>query len=159
MSRAAAVLCILSLGCSASPTRAAAPGVLHQTMDLSIGESQDLSLSDGTSVRVKLLDLKETLDEVNNAVRRAEVKVEVNGKAATLTSGNYRLPTAVAGVQIDCPITKGYLAKARKNVWGLLKDARFRVWPAGSPWIPPGTFLYPARQKWFASYTQMGNEP
>jgi hypothetical protein len=33
------------------------------------------------------------------------------------------------------------------------------LWPAGSPWITPGTFLYPVKQKWFAADTQMANEP
>src|SRR5205823_13601683 len=37
--------------------------------------------------------------------------------------------------------------------------ARIRLWPAGSPWIDPTSFLYPARQRWFASSTQMANEP
>ena len=41
----------------------------------------------------------------------------------------------------------------------MLKDARLRVWPAGSPWIDPGGFVYPARQRWFAAYTQVANEP
>jgi murein DD-endopeptidase MepM/ murein hydrolase activator NlpD len=159
MPRAALLLFLLPLGCASAPPAPSPSEVLHRTIDLAIGETQELTLTDGTPVRVKLLDLQETLDGVNQAVRRAQVRVEVNGQAATLTSGTYRLPRSVAGVQIDCPITKGYLAKARKNVWGLLKDARLRLWPAGSPWITPGAFLYPARQRWFASYTHMGNEP
>jgi hypothetical protein len=158
MPRAAVLLC-LTMGCASAAAGVPSAEVLHRSIDLSIGETQELGLRDGTSVRVRLLDLRETLDEVNQAVRRAEVRVEVNGQAITLTSGTYRLPRTVAGVQIDCPITKGYLAKARKNVWGLLKDARLRIWPGGSPWITPGAFLYPARQRWFASYTHMGNEP
>ena len=158
MPRAAILLLVLSMGCASAPA-AAPPEVLHRTIDLAIGETQDVTLSDGTSVRVGLLDLKETLDEVNQAVRRSDVRVQVNGQTTTLTSATYRLPTTFAGVQIDCPITKGYLAKARKNVWGLLKDARLRIWPAGSPWIGPAHFVYPARQRWFASYTHMGNEP
>jgi hypothetical protein len=158
MARAILVL-LLSLGCGAPPQGVPRAQVLHSALDLSIGETQELSLSDGTRVAVKLADLKETLDDVNQSVRRAEVRVEINGASTTLVSGTYHLPTVVSGVQIDCPITKGYLVKARKNVWGLEKDARLRLWPAGSAWIPPGTFLYPARQRWFASFTQMGNEP
>ena len=46
-----------------------------------------------------------------------------------------------------------------QNAWALEKDARLRLWPAGSPWIEPGTFSYPVRQRWFASDTQMANEP
>ena len=52
---------------------------------------------------------------------------EVNGQVTTLTSGTYRLPVTFGGVQIDCPITKGYLEKAGgQNPWGLLRDARLR---------------------------------
>jgi murein DD-endopeptidase MepM/ murein hydrolase activator NlpD len=78
----------------------------------------------------------------------------------TLTSATYHLPVTIAGVQIDCPVTKGYVQPgARGNRWALEKDARLRLWPAGAPWIAPGTFVYPARQRWFASNTQMANEP
>jgi hypothetical protein len=133
--------------------------ILHATLDLRIAEAEDAVLPGGAKVRIRLLDLQETTDDVNGAVRSAQVKIEINGEAVTLSSGNYHLPRTAGGVQVDCPITKGYLGKARKNVWGLQKDARIRVWPAGSPWLPKGTFLYPAKQRWFATYTQMGNEP
>jgi murein DD-endopeptidase MepM/ murein hydrolase activator NlpD len=159
MARATVLLFVLSLGCGSAPSGGSADAVLHRTLDLNVGETQDVFLTDGTPVRVKLLELQETLDEVNQAVRRAEVRVEVNGKTTTLVSGTYHLPVAFAGIQVDCPITKGYLVKARKNVWGLQKDARIRLWPANSPWVAPGSFLYPARQRWFASFTHMGNEP
>ena len=69
------------------------------------------------------------------------------------------MPVAAGGVQVDCPITGGYLANSNQNFWGLEKDARIRIWPAGSPWIDPASFVYPARQRWFAASTQMANEP
>jgi hypothetical protein len=101
---------------------------------------------------------------LRNAVRKAEVKVELAGEAVTLVSANYRLPVTVAGIQIDCPVTRGYQKNNTKDTsgrdpWGLDKDARLRLWPAGSPLINPGTFVYPARQRWFASGTHMANEP
>jgi hypothetical protein len=125
-----------------------------------VGESQTVQLHDGSEGTIKLLDLKETRDNICNAVRRAVVKVEVNGQTVSLVSSTYHLPITVAGVQLDCPVTKGYLQKSSKeNPWGLTKDARLRLWSAGSPWIKPGTFIYPAKQKWFASDTQMANVP
>jgi hypothetical protein len=134
--------------------------ILHRSLELRIGETESVVLSSGETVRVKLLDLQETTDSVNGSVRRADVKVEVNGQMTTLTSGTYHLPVTVAGVQIDCPVTKGYLEKSGKeNPWGLGKDVRLRVWPAGSDWIAPDSFGYPAKQRWFASSTQMANEP
>lgn len=137
---------------------------LVRTVDLKLGETQTVRLCDGKSAVVKLLGVREQRDELRQAIRRAEVDVEVNGMKASLVSANYRLPVTVAGVQIDCPITGGYRQNASKNVrnedaWGLDKDARLRLWPAGSPLINPGTFRYPARQRWFASGTHMANEP
>ena len=141
---------------SAKPARTP----LVTVADLDVGESQTLKLHDGSLATVKLLDLKETRDDIRNAVRQAVVTVEVNGKSISLVSSTYRLPVAVAGVQIDCPITKGYLQNSSKeNAWGLTKDARLRLWPAGSPWIKTGSFVYPAKQCWFATDTQMANVP
>ena len=62
----------------------------------------------------------------------------------------------MGGVQIDCPITKGY--NEGGDHWGLDADARLRLWPAGYPWITPGTFRYPLNQRWFASHTLMANQ-
>ena len=93
------------------------------------------------------------------AIRSATVTVEINGSRHQLPSGNYHLPRTLAGVQIDCPITKGYRANSNRDMWALAKDARLRLWPAGSPLITPGTFVYPLKQRWFATYTQMANEP
>jgi murein DD-endopeptidase MepM/ murein hydrolase activator NlpD len=135
-----------------------------QVVDLDRGESAEVTLSSGRKVVVKLLDLNEQRDSLRNAVRRAEVKVEVDGKALELVSANYRLPVQVADVQIDCPVTIGYVERSRmttggRDPWGLVKDARLRLWPAGAPLIDTATFIYPARQAWFASQTQMANEP
>ncbi len=170
MARLAILACLLVP--AACGTRPAAPGsgnsqVFHAAVDLNRGESAEVKLADGSTATVRLLELKETLDGVNSAVRRGEATVEVNGRTTVLVSGTYHLPVTFAGVQLDCPITGGYRAKARRglpgevssNIWGLAKDARLRLWPAGWPWIPPGTFGYPARQRWFASFTHMANEP
>jgi len=137
---------------------------LVRWVDLDVGESQEVELADGKKVRVKLLKVNETRDELRQAVRHAEVKVDIDGTEVPLVAGNYRLPTTVAGVQIDCAVTKGYTQNNSKNTaaqdpWGLVKAARLRLWPAGSPWLKPGTFRYPARQRWLASGTQMANEP
>src|SRR5437867_12741855 len=79
-----------------------------RTIDLDVGEAQEVRLADGRKATVKLLDLRETRDELRHAVRRAEVRVAVNGQELSLVSANYRLPATAAGVQIDCPVTKGY---------------------------------------------------
>ena len=134
---------------------------LFVTVDLHRNEPQEVRLPDGTSAKIKLLDVEETRDSLRSALRLARVKVEINGTTTTLTSGNYQLPVAVAGVQVDCPATKGLYRNHDKfeDSWGLDKDARLRLWPEKSAWMKPGTFVYPAGQRWFAGPTQIGNEP
>ncbi|MHC4084235.1 MAG: PKD domain-containing protein [Planctomycetota bacterium] len=130
------------------------------TVDLNVGQTQQVTLHNGTKATVTLLELSEKRDSVRNAVRMAQVKIKVNGQTASLVSSTYHLPKAIGGVQVDCPVTKGYVQNSSKaNAWGLVKDARLRLWPAGSPWIRPGTFVYPVKQKWFANDTQMANVP
>jgi murein DD-endopeptidase MepM/ murein hydrolase activator NlpD len=133
---------------------------LVRVVDLDVGQTCQVTLHDGSKATVTLLGLSEKRDSVRKAVRKAQVRVKVNGQITSLISSTYNLPKAIGGVQIDCPVTKGYLQNSSKdNAWGLAKDARFRLWPAGSPWIRPGTFIYPVKQKWFASDTQMANVP
>ncbi|HRE80901.1 MAG TPA: hypothetical protein PLN52_07620, partial [Opitutaceae bacterium] len=135
---------------------------IAQTVDLELGESHSVALPNGKNVQITLRRIEERRDTLRGAVREAKVEVEINGQSVTLTSATYTLPTWVsaAGVQIDCPITRGYTHNGnRENVWALKKAARFRLWPEGSPWIEPGTFQYPLKQRWFATATQMANEP
>lgn len=132
---------------------------LVRVVDLDRGESTQVELADGSKATVKLIEVQETRDPIRDAVRRARVTVEVNGQTTTLDVGNYQLPVTFAGVQVDCSITKGYSSNSNQDPWGLDKAARLRLWPAGSPWIAPGTFVYPVKQRWFASGTQFSNEP
>jgi len=130
------------------------------TADLDVGETQAVTLVDGTTVDVTLLHLNEQRDTIRQAVRRAEVRVRVDDHVVELVASAYHLPVVVGSVQIDCAVTRGYLEGSSKgNAWALEKDARLRLWPAGSPWIDPHTFGYPVRQRWFASDTQMANVP
>ncbi|MBL9116096.1 MAG: PKD domain-containing protein [Verrucomicrobiaceae bacterium] len=130
-----------------------------RAVDLMVGEDVEVTLADGSVAKVKLVALDEKTDSMAKAVREGRVTVEVNGEKAVLKSANYHLPQEVGGVQIDCPITRGYNANSGEDSWGLEKDARLRLWPMGSPWIEPGTFVYPLKQRWFATMTQFSNEP
>jgi len=151
-------LLFIGLMFTAARTAAALESPLA-AVDLSIGETATVRLPDGSDARVRLVSVEEQRDNIRDAVRKAVVTVEVNGESQTLVSGNYRLPVRVGQVQIDCPITGGYNRNGTKASWGLDKDARIRLWPGDAPWIQPGTFVYPIQQRWFASATQMSNEP
>ena len=126
--------------------------------ELKIGESQDVKLSNGDVVKLSLLEINEVRDSLRNAIRAAYVKVSVDGEEITLSAGNYNLPVAVGKVQIDCPVIKDYYSGSTSP--GKIEgDALLRLWPKGSSFINPGTFVYPVKQRWFANMTQSGHEP
>lgn len=127
--------------------------------ELDVNESIDLQLSNGELVNLKLLEINEVRGTLRNAIRISNVKVLVDGEEVVFPSGNYNLPLTVGKVQIDCPITKGYYSNTSKERWNLSKSARFRLWPKGSPYIASGTFVYPIKQEWLSSSSQMSNEP
>lgn len=156
---AAGLLLSWSVTCASAQPADPTIEPLVRVVDVKLGQPQQVELCDGTKVTVKLLNLKETRDSVRDAIRRARVQVEIDGKAVWLTSANYELPKTIGAVRVDCPITKGYLQNSRTDPWALEQDARLRLWPAGSPLLRPGTFVYPVKQRWFAAATQMANEP
>lgn len=128
-------------------------------VELNIGEIQKITLSNSSQVEIKLLNIMKETDPAVNALRRAIVKLQINGKMLILISGNYQLPVTFENIQIDAPVIKDYVVRSGHNSWGIQKDVRFRLWPKGAPWMTPGTFVYPIRQKLLASSTQMNNEP
>ena len=132
---------------------------LVRVVDLSLGETTQLELCNGHRVEVQLLKLLETRDPIRLAVRSAKVMVKVDGEEITLESGMYNLPQQIAGVQIDCSITKGYNSNGTPSFWGLDKDARLRLWPADSPLLRRDSLIYPVDQRWFATRTWFDNEP
>ena len=149
----AVLLCLLSANL------AAAQQPLFRTVDIDVGATEQVQFSDGKRATVKLLSISETRDNARSAIREARAQVEINGSRATLSCGNYHLPVTLREVQADCTVTKAYYQNTNHDHWGLEKDARLRLWPAGSVFMPPGSMVYPVRQKWFASRTQMANEP
>ena len=154
-------LLILSMGVLAmAHARGATVAPLMRAVDLDVGETAEVSLCNGEVVTVRLLDVFEERCAMRAAVRRAHVVVEIDGVKAQVPSATYHLPRSVGRVQVDCPVTRGYTRGSSKdNVWALDKSARLRLWPAGSPWVRPGSLGYPVDQRWFASDTQMANEP
>lgn len=137
------------------PTRDAG----FRLVDLDVGESAEVTLADGSAVKVEILSLDETRDTVKESVREARVRVKIDDEEIELFSSHYHLPRDIGSVRIDCPITKGHLVGVDGNPWGLEKALRLRLWPAGAPLAEPGTFAYPLKQTWFASATSMANEP
>ena len=132
---------------------------LFRTVDLSIGESQSVELHDGSRVTVKLIDVKEQRDSLSKAVRRAEVSVEVDGQSVRLTSAAYNLPKTVGKARstVPSPVVTTATVDQNRGV-----SIRMLVFVFGQPdrlGFEPDTFSYPVKQRWFATQTQMANEP
>jgi murein DD-endopeptidase MepM/ murein hydrolase activator NlpD len=155
------VACAVLIHAFPAPAQNVPRRPLFHTIDLNRGDLREVELPNGKTAKVKVVEVQETRDSLRSAIRLARVKIEVNGQAETLTSGNYQLPVTIGGVQIDCPVTRGCYQNHDpwEDSWGLDKDVRLRLWPADSSWFEPGKFVYPVRQRWFASPTQIGNEP
>jgi len=133
---------------------------LMRVVDLDAAKpATEVVLHSGTKAHIELLERSKDIDGVRGAVRHARVRLKVNGQEVQLECGNYNLPVTVAGVQVDCAVTRDFLSNSRTDPWGLVKDARLRLWPAGSPFMAPGTYVYPVKQRWFATTTQMSKEP
>ena len=65
---------------------------LFATVDLDCGETVQVRLADGGKATVKLLDIKETRDSLREALRHAEVTVEISGRTTTLTACRSLVP-------------------------------------------------------------------
>ncbi len=144
------------------PLSSAAPAAIKPlvtVVDLDVGEERAITLSDDSVAKVKVLGLKETRDPIRQAVREARVSLLVNDKPVTLLSGMYHFPQTIGKVQVDCSATSGLNSNGTPSSWGLDKAVRIRLWPAGSPLIRPGSFVYPVKQRWFATGTAFDNEP
>ncbi|MDO5580759.1 MAG: peptidoglycan DD-metalloendopeptidase family protein [Planctomycetia bacterium] len=132
---------------------------LETVVDLNVGESQTVSLSNGEKITIKLLDREIERDPAVEAIRSVRIRLSVNGKPAEIFCGNYHRPVLTAGVQLECPAIKELDLEGGSSYYRAIeKDARIRIWPKGSPWIAPGTFCFPIRQKLFLTKTQMNDE-
>lgn len=131
-------------------------------VDLGIDESYTYTRADGVEKTIKLLGLHEERDPFRQAVRGGYIEIAVDGQKKRIPVSPYALPQVVNGVKLDAPVSRGYVEKSSKsNIWQFdtAKAARLRFWDPNAPLLEPGTFAYPVEQRWFASDTQMANEP
>src|ERR1044072_3474963 len=126
-------VCFLAAAALVVSARAAVPEPTRKpirvVLDLAKGETQTATLARGKPATIRLVDSTIPRDSLRGAVRSSAVTIEANGKRATIDCGNYRLPTAIGGVWIDCPIVKAYYENTNHESWCLDKDARIRAWP------------------------------
>jgi len=151
----------LLLGVLPLANRAADFDNVRKNVDLNVGETVEVTLYDGTTATITLLDTLITRDRIRLAIREARVKLSVDGEEKWLTAGNYNLPVKFKNVKIDVPFLKIYLSNGTfpDGMWKLSKDVRLRVWPVDKDVNPDGLIAYPIDQKFLATNTTAALEP
>lgn len=132
-----------------------------QVFDLAIGETATVQLADGKTRSIKLLSLQEPRCSARGTIRAPRITIDVDGIRAEVPAAEYQMPQVVNGVKVACSVTRGVVGavgSAYGNVYAMDKDARIRCWAPEAPLFGPKPMIYPARQTWFASMTQMANE-
>jgi hypothetical protein len=124
----------------------------QRVIGLNVGESYTLQLKSGARRVIKLIAVQEQRDSVINLMSRAEVRVEIDGKALELVCEPYTMPTEVEGVRVLADSTFG---------WGNVpKTVQLSLWDASDPIVDTKRFGFPLRNYRFLSHgTQCYNEP
>jgi len=116
------------------------------------GESITFKLKNGTEKQILLVSVKEYHDSVINLVRRADVKIEINGKPITLNCAPYEMPTKIEGLRIQADTTSAW--------FDIPKRVQFSIWDASDPIVDTNLFSFPLPEyTLFSHSTQAYNEP
>jgi tetratricopeptide (TPR) repeat protein len=124
----------------------------QQIIALDVGESALFKLKSGAERSIRLISADEQQDSLIHLVRRAEVRVEIDGVPLVLVCMPYVMPTNVAGLRIQADTTSGW-----KNIE---KRVQLSVWDATDPAVDTARFVFPIRAyRLFSHGTQGYDEP
>ncbi len=116
------------------------------------GESTRYTLRNGQTRTVRLVAVQEERDRVINHIRRAAVRVEIDGQPLRLDCTPYVMPTETAGLRLQADTTSGWTP--------LPKRVQFSLWDASLPIVDVNRFRFPLRRfRLFSHGTQAFNEP
>jgi len=116
------------------------------------GESREFTLKNGAVKRVRLVSVEDVRDPAVKLVRRARVRVEVNGKPVALVSAPYVMPTEFDGLRIQADTTSGWMK--------IPKRVQLSLWDASDPIVDTKRFRFPLRDyRLFSHGLQAYNEP
>lgn len=120
---------------------------------LNVGEAFTFRLRAGGERVLRLVSVQEHRDSVIGLVRRADVRVEIDGRPLDLVCAPYVMPTESAGLRIMADTTTAWLPKLPKRV-------QFSLWDADEPIVDTTRFGFPLRNYRLLSHgTQAYNEP
>ena len=144
---------VLSPDESIRPEDAARIGYSRQRfVYLDPGESVSFELESGERRTIELLSVEEQTDSVIQLVRRADLRVAIDGQVLDLVCAPYVMPTEVAGLRIQADTTSGWIK--------LPKQVQLSVWDACNPIVDTQRFRFPLpHYRLFALGMQAFNEP
>ena len=160
--RRTGVLMIALVGIAAGGLDAAAPetgtaGPLRaystqQAIGLDVDEKATVKLKSGAERVIRLVSVQEHRDSVIRLMRRADVRVEIDGRPLDLVCEPYVMPTEAAGLRLLVDSTSG---------WGNIpKQVQISVWDAADPLVDTKRFAFPLRRfRMFSQGTQAYGEP
>jgi murein DD-endopeptidase MepM/ murein hydrolase activator NlpD len=128
------------------------PYSTQQIVGLDVNETFTFKLKNGAGRVIRVISVQEQRDSVINLLRRAEVRVEIDGQPLDLVCMPYIMPTQTAGLRLQADTTSG---------WGnISKRVQLSVWDAADPIVDTKRFSFPLRNYRLLSHgTQAYNEP
>jgi murein DD-endopeptidase MepM/ murein hydrolase activator NlpD len=124
----------------------------QQFVYLDPGQTRTFRLKDGTEKRITLVSVKEYEDPVIHLIRRADVKVEIDGRSVELTCAPYVMPMQVQGLRIQVDTTSAWLDIPRR--------VQFSLWDVSDPIVDTSLFCFPLPgYRLFSHGMQAYNEP
>lgn len=124
----------------------------QQIVGLNVNEGCTFKLSSGAERSIRLVSVREQRDSVIKLLRRAEVRVEIDGRPLELVCAPYVLPTETAGLRLQVDTTSGWQKMA--------KQIQLSIWDATEPVVDTKRFGFPLRKFRLLSHgTQAYNEP
>ncbi len=124
----------------------------QQIVRLDPGEAYRFVSERGLTKTIRLVSVEDHRDSVIQLMRRADVRVEIDGQPMGLVSAPYVMPTETAGLRIQADSTSGWVSMAKR--------VQLSLWDARDPIVDTARFGFPLRNyRLFSQGTQAYNEP
>lgn len=116
------------------------------------GEAYQFALDGGSTRTIRLVSVTERRDSVVRLIRRADVRVEIDGQPLDLVCGPYVMPTETAGLRLQADTMSGWTE--------MPKRVQFSIWDSRDPIVDTSRFRFPIRNFRLLSHgMQAFNEP
>ena len=124
----------------------------QQIVRLDPGEVYRFVSGHGLTKTIRLVSVEDHRDSVINLMRRADVRIEIDGQPLDLVCAPYVMPTEAAGLRVQADTTSGWI--------GMAKRVQLSLWDTRDPIVDTARFGFPLRNyRLFSQGTQAYNEP